>query len=82
MLATWTRVPGNLLYLARRTTSLTAMVMGEVGAAVFPSLLMPRDRIAWESWAIGYQAGLPDTFVVPRATTAGGPAMSPAGAAR
>lgn len=56
MLATLVHVPSNALYLARRTTSLSLMMMGELTAAVFPSLLMPRDRIAWEAWATGYLA--------------------------
>jgi len=57
MLTTARQVSADLIYLARRTASLSLMMAGEVSAALFPSLLMPRDRIAWEAWATGYLAG-------------------------
>lgn len=68
MLATLAQLPSNVWYLTRRTTSLSVMVAAEVSAAVFPSLLMPRDRIAWEAWATGYLADNPQPLIdAPRA---------------
>jgi hypothetical protein len=58
MLRNWIQVPANVVYLARRTAGLSVMVAGSLGAAVVPSLLMPRDRIAWNAWAAGYLADL------------------------
>lgn len=56
MLATARQVSSDLIYLARRTAGLSLMMAGEFGAALFPSLLMSRDRIAFEAWATGYLA--------------------------
>jgi hypothetical protein len=65
MLATWFQVPSNVLYLARRTAGLGLIVVGSLGAAVVPSVVMPRDRIAWKAWATGYLADLPRSAGVP-----------------
>ena len=56
MLATARQVGLDLRYLARRTASLSLMMAGELGATLFPSLLMQRDRIAFDAWATGYAA--------------------------
>ena len=65
MLATWLRVPSNVVYLARRTAGLGLIVAGSLGAAVVPSVVVPRDRIAWNAWATGYLADLTTTADVP-----------------
>ena len=65
MLGTWLQAPSNVLYLARRTAGLGLLVASSLGSAVVPSVVMPRDRIAWNAWATGYLADLSQPTVQP-----------------
>ena len=69
MLASVMKVPTHALDVARRTTTLSLIALGELTAVAFPRLAMPTDSIAVRAWATGYYATGPEG-------PAGGPVAS------
>jgi hypothetical protein len=53
------QLPSNALSLARRTTSTSLVVLGELTATAFPSMAGPADSIAWRAWMTGHYVDEP-----------------------
>jgi hypothetical protein len=54
LLTTAMQLPSNVLSLARRTTSLSLVALGELSATAFPRMAGPADSIAWRAWMTGF----------------------------
>jgi hypothetical protein len=59
VLTTVMQLPSTALSLARRTTSTSLVLLGELSATAFPTMAGPADRVAWRAWATGHYAGEP-----------------------